>query len=841
MRCSISFVSHTMSSCHQGMKHLIQASLLVSLFLASIPALSQTAQITGVVTDAHGAVIVGAEIQVVNQASGAKIKVLSDKLGTYFVPAVQPGLYQITVSAKDFGTTQSAVISLAEFQNLVQNVKLAVGAASTTVTVNAFGGISPTGGPNPSTTVFGGDLLGLSGAGHSSTYLVANLVPGVIADTADPYGLSFTRSLNIRGRSDFFLSRTINNLPVYGVVGATTDLLDLENVASEHVYAGPLLATQGLGFSNSGGVLDQTMLEPRSAPGVYVEQGGGADSFRRTFIRLESGELKSGTALFASGSSTQADNWKGPGLAGRNNVTASLSQKLGSAVNLNLDYVHNEQRADNYDPLTYAQSQNLAQYYMLSYLPSLTGVSASSRNQLYTLNQQQFTDDVLFGMIDYKVSPSHSLTFSPYYWLDDGWSNSASGTNVSNWIQHKDNYGFDFDSENQLTKNLHLSAGYWFQSTSPDPPPVAKKNFSVNAAGQLTFLSWSTIGVFTHFQFQTPFAQLTYTKNKTTFTAGLRYEVYRSPQANYFLTAGIPNVSYGEAIALHPAIDPNGQAAQRYYNEPLPNAGFQRQFGEHLQLDLSYSRKNSRIDYGPQASSFFSANESKFIKDGLTLQNLFNLLKPEIDDEFDVIPVYHQGRLTINPDFYYYKAHNKEVFAIDPVTGLAYYQSKTSTTGYGLDLSAEYQIANAWSVYAGANTARETYDSNISLTSGTMYIEGRQIPNDPKETIKGMLTYRDHGMKVDFISRYTSSRFGLADDSQRVAPYALFDFNATYDFGHKVHVNGLKANFSVQNLLNRKYIGVMSVNEDNLTSMSYYAGSPRTMVGSLAYSFGRGR
>lgn len=730
----------------------------------------------------------------------------------------------------------------------------AVGQASTapntaptsteSVTVTSSLDVVQTANPNPIITISGSDLFTLSGPGHVSSYLVTNMVPGVIADTADPYGLSFTRSINLRGKSDFFLDRTVDGLPLSGIVGGTTDLFDLEDVRSEQVFLGPILANQGFGAYDTGGVLDQTLIQPRSGRGAYIEQSGGSDAFRRSFVRLGSGELATGTALYASGSTAYADNWKGPGSGARNNVTFGLTQSFGKLVDVDLDYVHNEQRSNNYAYLSYAQVQNLAQYYTLSYLSNLNGVAASSYNQYYGVNTQLFTDDAVMGHVRYNASSSSSLTFSPYYWHDDGFNNLLVGSNIRSWIQDKDNYGFTLAYEKQFAKTLHLSAGYWFQSTSADPPPVSQKNYSVTSQGQLQFLNWAVLGAFNHQQFNSPFAQLTYTKGKSVITGGLRYQFQSSPRSSYFLTKGLPDVSYQAALELHPALDPNAQAAAHEFYVPLPNAGFQRQIIPSLRLDLSYSRKLARVDYGPQASTFLGS-ESTFLAKGMTLQSMLDLLKPEIDDEFDVIPTFQRGRVVITPDFYYYKAHNKDVLAYDPSTGLSYYQSNVSTTGYGIDVSAAYQITGAWSIYAGVNGAQETYDSNIPLLVGTqatvMQIGGKQVPNDPRSTVKGELSYRAHGLDANFVSRYISSRYGLADDSQRSPSYAVSDFNATYHLGAWFHLDGLVANLAATNLFNRKYIGVINVNEDNLSSVNYYAGSPRTLVGSVSYSFGEKR
>ena len=137
MRCLISIGSRWMHSSHKGLKHLIQASLLVGLLLATLPALAETGQISGVAKDPHGAVVIGAEVQVINQDTAATTKVTTDNTGTYSAHNLQPGRYQVTVNAKGFGLAKSADIILADGQALVHDVQLAVGASRSTVNVNA--------------------------------------------------------------------------------------------------------------------------------------------------------------------------------------------------------------------------------------------------------------------------------------------------------------------------------------------------------------------------------------------------------------------------------------------------------------------------------------------------------------------------------------------------------------------------------------------------------------------------------------------------------------------------------------------------------------------------------
>ena len=79
---------------------LLQASLLCGFLLACLPAFAQNAQFQGRVTDAQHAVVAGADVSIVNQATGVERKVKTNGDGSYAVPFVTPGTYTISVQAR---------------------------------------------------------------------------------------------------------------------------------------------------------------------------------------------------------------------------------------------------------------------------------------------------------------------------------------------------------------------------------------------------------------------------------------------------------------------------------------------------------------------------------------------------------------------------------------------------------------------------------------------------------------------------------------------------------------------------------------------------------------------
>jgi len=112
----------------------ISVLLVVSV---SQPMLAQetTAQITGTIFDAQGAAVTGAEITVIASSTGFRRTTSSTGSGTYSLPLLPPGSYNLTVKAKGFATLQQKNLSLAVGQVLTLNQSLRPGGATEVVEV----------------------------------------------------------------------------------------------------------------------------------------------------------------------------------------------------------------------------------------------------------------------------------------------------------------------------------------------------------------------------------------------------------------------------------------------------------------------------------------------------------------------------------------------------------------------------------------------------------------------------------------------------------------------------------------------------------------------------------
>jgi hypothetical protein len=119
-------------------KRLISACLLgFAAFFAPGHALAQTAQITGRVTDATGAVVPATSITVTNVATAIDRKVSTNEDGYYTVPLLLPGEYRVTVERQGFKPIVRSGVVLRVDQRAELDFTLEVGALAERIEVQA--------------------------------------------------------------------------------------------------------------------------------------------------------------------------------------------------------------------------------------------------------------------------------------------------------------------------------------------------------------------------------------------------------------------------------------------------------------------------------------------------------------------------------------------------------------------------------------------------------------------------------------------------------------------------------------------------------------------------------
>lgn len=111
--------------------------VLFSLAFGNLTPGQSTAVLKGTVTDALGAAIPHAKVALKNQATGEEWSTESDNVGSYLVPSLPIGPYQISVGATGFETSVLHHVTLSAATTVTENVQLQIGQVSEEVSIEA--------------------------------------------------------------------------------------------------------------------------------------------------------------------------------------------------------------------------------------------------------------------------------------------------------------------------------------------------------------------------------------------------------------------------------------------------------------------------------------------------------------------------------------------------------------------------------------------------------------------------------------------------------------------------------------------------------------------------------
>lgn len=163
----------------------------IAVLLPALPALlcaqSITGSITGLITDASGAVVPGAEITVIQAQTNFRTTVQSDTSGNYTAPQLRRGDYRIEVSARGFKRFVQDGITLQIQQTARVDIQLTVGEVAESVQVTADAARLETENATMAKIVDNRSIINLP-LNTRNVYNLVFLTPGVTGSVGNSYG-----------------------------------------------------------------------------------------------------------------------------------------------------------------------------------------------------------------------------------------------------------------------------------------------------------------------------------------------------------------------------------------------------------------------------------------------------------------------------------------------------------------------------------------------------------------------------------------------------------------------------------------------------------------------------
>jgi hypothetical protein len=177
--------------------------LLLLLFVRVVFAQTESARISGRVTDPSDAVIIGARCTITNIDTNVSITTTTNEDGIYVIADLRPATYKLTIQKEGFRTVIQPSVQLYVQDAVDENFRLALGPASETVTILGVAPLLQTDSAAVSTVVNQQFVQNMPLNGRSFQSLIA-LAPGVAFISSDLTDGQFTVN-GQRGNASYFM------------------------------------------------------------------------------------------------------------------------------------------------------------------------------------------------------------------------------------------------------------------------------------------------------------------------------------------------------------------------------------------------------------------------------------------------------------------------------------------------------------------------------------------------------------------------------------------------------------------------------------------------------------
>ncbi|MGL4273552.1 MAG: TonB-dependent receptor, partial [Pseudomonas paracarnis] len=579
--------------------------------------------------------------------------------------------------------------------------------------------------------------------------------PGLNISSEDNTGLSGFR-FTMRGMNSDQVGMSVDGMPINdsGNYALYSNLLgDPENIDQIFVTQGAS-ESDGPHIGSSGGNIGIVTIRPTKETGAFVKQVVGSNATRKTFARLNTGEIN-GLSNWLSVSHTEGEMWRGSGAVRADKVEWNSFFDAGNGNTANLILKYHEQDNNSYSQLTKAQFQQYGRKY--DPYPATPSVGSNGKyNSYYALAQNPFQTFTAVLNTQFKLADNLALSVIPYYY----WGNGSGVGSSSYALNRGSNQGGVFDLGNlptaaqynadgtpnsgvyyrpsrtqtwrpgittKLTWDLgdhSLQFGYWYErarqsQTQPFIPlksngkPVDTWPDSNSAIVDANGNTVQGRDRFTVTPAQKVWAQDTWYINPDwTFIAGLAYMNVEREGTN------------------HGSLNERPEKRNQTYNKLLPNAGLKYQLDERDQLFYSVSR-NMRV---PQNYVLYDKGAGSIDAE------------PETSWNHELGWRYSGDDMSLAATLFYMDFKNRQVSSRD-INGDFADINAGSVVNKGLELEWSGQLPHHFNYYTSYTyTKAEQQDDLTVYNAGKPIVlptSGKQFANVPKNMLAANIGYDD--------------------------------------------------------------------------------------------------
>jgi iron complex outermembrane receptor protein len=259
-----------------------------------------------------------------------------------------------------------------------------------------------------------------------NAFQLVSLLPGANVSSSDPYGLSASSGLTLRGLGQDQIGVLMEGAPQNDIgyfYAYPSQFADAENVRQIRLAQGaadldaPVVAA-------AGGLLSLTLDDPKPEMGGHVNLSVGSYSERRGFVRFDTGEIGgSGLKAFVSYSNNRADNWRGAGFDKRQHIDGKLLKEWGDGNRASLAFSYNDAITSTYPAPTLSDWQAVGRDF------NFTERYTDGDTSYWRLYRGPFRNFYVSAPLHVKLSDQ--VTFDSTAYAQFGHGNSPYGTQLT--------------------------------------------------------------------------------------------------------------------------------------------------------------------------------------------------------------------------------------------------------------------------------------------------------------------------------------------------------------------------------------------------------------------------
>lgn len=690
-------------------------------------------------------------------------------------------------------------------------------------------------------------------------------IPGVFTSTDDFTGLN-DGDYSIRGFTSDEVGTTVNGAPIndsgnYRVY--STEYGDAENMGDITVQQGWPDVDQPISGA-AGGSIGWATIDPSHKGGLDVSQSFGGDSYHRTFLRLNTGDLGP-VRSWISYSNNDASLWNGPGKQKVTKVDGKALWTIDDRNSVSFSLQYNREVKNSYLHLTKDQAATTYDHgytNIWSLPPNLEstytddcGRGVTYNDCYYGLHINPYKSWMTSADGEFTLTDNLHLSVVPYFQYGSGGGSGA--TTFTESSSGYNEYGFvdaDLNGDGAVdpsrlsdcsTKayDYHCALVYDIsQNFTYRPGVIAKLSQDFGANDTLVYGVWwerpreQQDEVFSPIDYATgqpgdiwgqndliryPDGKVMklYNEYTTTTTEKAFATNTWTPSDNWTVTAGLayiwarrkgydyeyPGADYYKDYGTYGYNKEQfGGSFDATFHKWSPTAGVKYQLNDNNQFYFGIGRTFRTPVNGALAQNGAAADLNSAHPD--PGYSFTSINKPETATSADLGWRFYTPRVSTSIDAYAANFHNKQVSGYDENSGQTVYTELPNVHMRGLSGEASVKLNSLFTAYASYTyTVARQQDEVNAGNDGVFDTKGKTLTNTPRNSAYASLNYHQGPAWASLNAKYRGAIWGDWSNTEKAGGYTTFNLNAGYkfpDFSSDFRKPYIKLN--VFNLTNRR-------------------------------------